>query len=148
MPIKLSSSSLYNLNTCQKPLREFVSSLIKRLDYAADPLLLDISIICGLRGKEDQNKAVAAGSSKLLWPKGKHNNSKLPIIPKNIDNLPEIYKSKAIDIVPYPIDWSNIERFELLSAYGKMCLVDLGLDKTISWGGDWAWKDYPHWELC
>ena len=49
----------------------------------------DITVIEGLRSQERQNELVAQGKSKTKF--GKH------------------VAGKAVDIAPYPIDWSSIK---------------------------------------
>lgn len=55
--------------------------------------VMNITVLTGHRGKEEQDKAVAEGKSKTPWPTGKHNS------------LP----SQAIDISPWPIplNWGS-----------------------------------------
>ena len=91
---------------------------------------IDCSVLCGYRGKEEQEAAYRDGNSRLHFPESKHNH------------LPSL----AVDVVPYPIDWQNIERFKTFGAFVKKTAEELGI--TIRWGGDFkTWKDYPHYEL-
>jgi len=54
--------------------------------------------------------------------------------------------SRAIDIVPYPVDWKDINRFFRMAGIVQVIAVDLAV--TLDWGGDWTrFKDYPHFEL-
>jgi peptidoglycan L-alanyl-D-glutamate endopeptidase CwlK len=57
----------------------------------------------------------------------------------------------AADVVPYPIDWRNLERFHELAGVVKavaFTLKDAGLiESDIEWGGDWTWKDLPHYQV-
>ena len=65
-----------------------------------------------------------------MWPNGKHNKK----------------PSLAVDVVPYPVDWSDIERFIRFGWFVKGLAIGLGI--KIRWGGDWKrFKDYPHFEL-
>lgn len=53
---------------------------------------------------------------------------------------------KAVDLVPYPVDWNDLNKFRKISVAVKAAAVELNVE--ISWGGDWArTKDYPHFEL-
>ena len=125
---KLSKTSLDRLKTCDPRLQDVVSAAINRIDFA---------VLCGHRGKQDQDDAVARGFSKTPWPKSKHN-----LIP-----------SKAVDLAPYPIDWQNLDRFKALA----MVMMDEAakLHVKIVWGADWnknglpddKFKDYPHFQL-
>lgn len=52
----------------------------------------------------------------------------------------------AFDIVPYPIDWNDIDKFKALSKIIKAAAEIVGV--KLVWGGDWtSSKDYPHYEL-
>jgi peptidoglycan L-alanyl-D-glutamate endopeptidase CwlK len=98
--------------------------------------VMDFTVICGHRNKADQDKAYAAGHSKLKFPRSKHNS----------------WPSLAVDVVPYPLDWKDIDAFKRLGvvikqAWASMSEAERG-GYTLSWGGDWtSFRDYPHWEL-
>jgi peptidoglycan L-alanyl-D-glutamate endopeptidase CwlK len=54
--------------------------------------------------------------------------------------------SMAIDVAPYPIDWSDFEKFHELAGFIKATAIEHGIH--IKWGGDWkSFQDMPHWEL-
>jgi hypothetical protein len=90
----------------------------------------DITVVWGYRGERTQTKAFEEGYSDLEWPKSRHN-----LVP-----------SLAIDVVPYPIDWNDIERFIELSWVIKGVISVL--ECPLEWGGDWTTrKDYAHWQL-
>jgi peptidoglycan L-alanyl-D-glutamate endopeptidase CwlK len=124
---KFSQRSLERLNTCHPVLRRLMLMAIETSDF---------TVLCGHRGKADQDAAVAAGNSKLQWPRSKHN----------------MYLSHAVDIAPYPIDWHDEARFnsvakEVKRAWSAMTEeAKMGYD--LSWGGDWvSFRDLPHWEI-
>ena len=119
---KLNKRSLDNLAQCHPNLQKIAAEAIKEFDFI---------VICGHRGKEDQNKAYAMGKSKLKWPNSKHN--KVP--------------SLAMDIVPWPLDWND------LKAFGKMLKVIEKVAKAegirIRLGRDFkGFADWPHVELA
>ena len=96
----------------------------------------DFSVICGHRTEEEQNEAYRKGYSKLKYPRSKHN--KIP--------------SMAVDVVPYPLDWSDIASFKELAEHIKSVWSTMEYENaTGDWelvhGGDWKMRDYPHWEL-
>lgn len=128
---RYSKSSLEKLEMCHPDLRLLFNRVIQ---------IIDCSIIEGHRNEAEQNKAYTDGKSKLKYPDSKHN--KVP--------------SMAIDVVPYPIDWNDRERFYLLA--GIVYSVSESLNIKIRWGGDWkrtilsgertnSFDDLPHWEL-
>ena len=118
---KFGKKSKNNLNQCHPDLQDILNEAIK---------IYDFSVICGHRSEKEQNEAYNKGNSKLKWPQSKHNS------------LP----SCAVDIVPFPIDWSDLERFNRLVgiiqgiAQSKGIKIRLGADFNSS-------KDYPHIEL-
>lgn len=124
---KFSNASKQRLATCHEDIRTVCNELIKYIDF---------SVICGHRGKADQDKAFKEGKSKLQFPKSAHN----PI------------PSHAVDITPYPLDWNDIGSFkELHGAFVVVAqkLKEEGKIKSeFVWGGNWKkLKDYPHYEL-
>lgn len=113
---KFSKRSLAQLETCHRDLKRIANELIKEMD---------VVVICGHRNKADQEKAVAGGFSKVHFPNSKHNS------------LP----SRAMDVVPYPINWEARAKF--LEMRKKMLEIAKRLNipvRTISW-------DLPHIEL-
>lgn len=117
----LSKRSLKNLANVHPLLVILAHELEKRMR---------IVVIQGHRGKDLQDKYFEEGTSKLKFPKSKHNA------------LP----SEAIDVCPRPIDWSHIEGFKQMGAFAKEIAAELGI--SIRWGGDWdKFKDYVHIEL-
>jgi len=109
------------LKTCDERIITVLNEAIKHYDF---------SVLCGYRTEEEQNKAYTSGASKLKYPKSNHNH----------------FPSKAVDIVPYPIDWENLQRFHELSEVIKKACDTVG-ERDLHWGYDlWKW-DMPHWEL-
>jgi len=118
---RYSKRSLDRLATCHQDLQDLFNYVIKTEDCA---------ILCGHRGEQEQNDAFDKGYSKLRYPHSRHNS------------MP----SKAVDVMPYPIDWGNIPR---IITFGNTVLqIAKSLDIDIDWGGNWQYfKDYPHYEL-
>lgn len=126
---RLSHRSKKRLATCHPDLQRLCNELIKEIDF---------TVIFGHRSVEEQQKLYAKGRSA---PGPKVTNCD-GIRFKSRHN----YKpSLAVDLAPYPIDWQDIERFKDLGARAKQVADRLGI--KVSWGGDWKWKDYPHFEL-
>jgi peptidoglycan L-alanyl-D-glutamate endopeptidase CwlK len=126
---KFGIKSTENLKTCHPDLQLLFGVVVREFDC---------SIICGHRGQDDQNDAYRSGKSQLEWDKSKHNKS----------------PSLAVDVVPYPVDWQDINRFYLFAGYVKKTAELLGI--SVRWGGDWDsdnntddqnFNDLPHWEL-
>ena len=107
---RFGSRSKSRLSTCDDRLQDLFKQVVKGFDC---------TVIEGHRGKEKQNAAYAKGNSKLKYPKGKHN--KMPSI--------------AVDVAPYPVDWSDRDRFLYFGGYVLGIAKQMGLN--IRWGGDW-----------
>ena len=132
MPI-FGTHSLAALGTCDDRLQRIAHEAIKHVDF---------SVVEGFRGEVEQNKAVAAGKSKLPFPQGRHNQQ----------------PSRAFDFAPYPPDWSDkttaIARFAFVAGVFKKCADDLGIKVRFGW--DWnrnmdprdeSFLDWDHIEL-
>ena len=102
--------SISRLKTCDQKLQELFYEVVKHFDC---------SIIEGHRGEERQNKAFADGNSKVKYPNGKHNQN----------------PSIAVDVAPYPIDWSDRDRFHYFGGFVLGVAKEMGMN--IRWGGDW-----------
>ncbi|WP_018694422.1 M15 family metallopeptidase [Algicola sagamiensis] len=132
---KFSIRSQERLNTCHPDLQLVFEEVVK---------VFDCSILCGHRDEQDQNQVFLEGKSQLKFPKSKHNT------------LP----SMAVDVVPYPIDWKNKQRFYYFAGTVMgiaQHLYESGkITHLIRWGGDWdrdtktddqTFMDLPHFEL-
>jgi peptidoglycan L-alanyl-D-glutamate endopeptidase CwlK len=126
---KFSKESLANLKTCDKRLRKLFNEVIKHFDC---------SIIGGYRSDSEQEFYFKKGLTKLRGGESKHN----------------LQPSQAIDVCPYPIDWSNHKRYILFAGYVKGIASQMNI--KIRWGGDWdsdnimkdqTFNDLPHFQL-
>ena len=54
-------------------------------------------------------------------------------------------KGKAVDIVPAPVTWDDLNKFKLINEAMQKAAQELGV--SLDWGGLWKNKDYPHWEI-
>lgn len=126
---QFSEISKKRLAECHPDLQKLMNEVIKKYD---------IVILCGFRGKDEQNKAFAEGKSKLQFPKSKHNTT----------------PSLAVDVAPYPLDWNDMKRWWHLAGYIKAKAEELGIAirQGCDWDGDNDFKDQkfvdlPHVEL-
>lgn len=118
---KFSERSLAKLGTCHRDLQDLFNEVIKHVDC---------TILCGHRGEAAQEKAVLKGYSKAHFPNSKHNT----------------FPSIAADVVPYPIDWSDKERFYYFA--GVVQGIASQRNINIKWGGSFkSFFDGPHYQL-
>ena len=118
------------LASCHPDLQRLFNEVVKGFDCA---------VIYGHRTVEEQQDLYAQGRTKPgkivtkldgVSKRSKHNES----------------PSLAVDVVPYPIDWDDLDAFRDLADHTKRVARDLGIG--VVWGGDWSrFRDYPHWEL-
>ena len=126
---KFSQRSLDNLKNVDERLVRICNELIKRIDF---------TVIEGYRTRERQKELFDKGFSKIdgISKKGKHN----------------YFPSRAVDIIPYkkghnPFDGSkeSEEMFYELAEQFKKVAKELNI--VIVWGGDWEFKDLPHFQI-
>lgn len=126
---KFGKASNARLDQCHPDLQRLFREVVK---------YHDCTVICGHRGKEEQEEAFRTGRSKLRFPRSKHN--KFPAL--------------AVDVVPYPIDWKDTSRFYFFAGYVLGVAQRMGIN--IRWGGDFnrdlnlkndSFIDMPHFEL-
>ena len=108
-----SKKSEARLNTCHPDLQAVCRELIKQYDFA---------VLCGHRGKAEQNAAFDAGNSRLIYPQSKHNSK----------------PSLAVDI-------ALLHRFDALA---RLMRERGEIESEFEYGADWeSFKDYPHVEI-
>ena len=90
--------------------------------------VMDFSVLCGHRSREEQNAAFDAGASQVRWPNSRHN----PAV------------AEAVDLAPWPIDWKDTERFYQLAGVMLACAAEEGVE--LDGGFRWRW-DEGHFEL-
>ena len=122
-------NSRRRLATCHEDLQDLFNEVIK---------YIDCSVLEGNRSKERQNQLYEEGKTEVRYPNGRHN-----AVP-----------SCAVDVVPYPVDWDDRERFHLFA--GFVLGIAQSMEINIRWGGDWnknfevddnKFDDFPHFEL-
>lgn len=130
MSYKFSKKSLEKLNTCHPDIQKICHELIK---------IMDVTVLEGVRTKEQQEEYVRKGMSKTM-------NSKHL---KQADGY-----SHAVDLAPYPIDWNDRERFAYMQGMVRGIALQLGVNirSGIDWDSDGQIKDHtffdgPHFEL-
>ena len=126
---KFGKRSKERLATCEGDLQMLFREVIR---------YVDCSILEGHRSKDRQNSLYEEGKTKVKYPRGRHNAS----------------PSRAVDVVPYPIDWEDRERMTLFAGFVLGIASQMGIN--IRWGGDWdkdfevkdnKFDDFPHFEL-
>ena len=126
---KFGKRSRERLETCDKRLQKVFNEVIK---------YVDCSVLEGHRDERRQDKLYEEGKTKVRYPMGRHNSK----------------PSRAVDVVPYPVDWNDRERFHLFAGFVLGMARRMGI--TLRWGGDWnmnfevddnKFDDFPHFEV-
>lgn len=119
--MELSKTSIQKLNTCHIDLQKLIYAVAKEEKCA---------VICGFRGRYEQEKAYMQGKSKARFGQSKHN----------------FKPSLAVDVVPLPLDWNDIPAFEHLGEKIMAKAEEMGI--KVKWGKNFkGLVDYPHFEL-
>lgn len=111
-------------------------SLVAVFKRACETMPFDVTVLEGLRSYERQQELLKQGATKVSVSRHMSGN--------------------ALDIAPYPIDWNDLERFQIVAEHMFKAAKELGI--TIRWGGTWErsftkpvkWAkflDAPHFEL-
>ena len=119
MTYKLGTRSLQSLSGVHPDM----VAVVKR---AIEITGVDFTVIEGIRNINRQRELFKAGKSTTM-------NSRH-------------ITGHAVDMVPWPVDWEDLERFEVMSEAMKTAAEELEI--PIVWGGDWkSFYDAPHFEL-
>lgn len=114
-----SGRSRANLQTCEDDLITLFNAVIEKYDC---------TVLQGHRSMEEQKQLFRDGKTKTLASKHLHS------------------PSKAVDVMPYPIDWEDIQGQHEFAAVVLATAVELGI--KVKWGGHFkTFYDAPHWEI-
>ena len=142
---RFSKRSKNNLATADIKLQQLFNAVIE--DF-------DCTVIYGHRTPEEQFELFKKGREKKdgWWVKtGKTVTNLDGNIKKSKHNY---YPSKAVDVVPFPLDWEDIDSFLALKEVVLRKAKELNIQ--VIWGADWDMdgdikehllQDYPHWEI-
>ena len=133
MPFRLSRRSLRHLAECHPILQAIVREAIRTTT-------VDFAVIDGARSTEEQAEYVRRGVSKTM------------------DTMHRVHSdgwSWAVDLVPWHDGRlvhtrKGAEERALWDAVATAmwdAVVTIGCPGMVEWGGEWAWKDYAHWQL-
>ena len=123
------TTSIRKLSECDERIQIVLNDVIKEFDC---------SVICGYRDEAEQEELFRVGKSHVQYPNSKHN----------------VRPSLAVDVVPYPVNWQDRERFTYFAGYVMGVAASHGI--RLRWGGDWNgdwhvrdnhFDDLPHFEL-
>ena len=118
MGYKLGTRSLQNLSGVHPDMQAVVKKAIEITE-------VDFTVIEGIRHIDRQRQLLKEGKSTTL-------NSRH-------------ITGHAVDMVPWPVDWEDLDRVETMAEAMKDAAEELVI--SIVWGGDWkSFYDAPHFE--
>ncbi|MBF0263563.1 MAG: M15 family peptidase [Magnetococcales bacterium] len=111
---KFSKTSLKNLSQCDHHLQILFGEVIKKIDC---------TVVCGHRGKTDQDAAYLSHRSQVRWPESKHNRT----------------PSLAVDVVPCIGGKPSWEDHDCYLFSGKVMgyVNTMNMEAKIRCGADW-----------
>ena len=119
MSYKLGTRSMQSLSGVHPDLVDVVKLAITITE-------VDFTVIEGIRNINRQRQLYKAGKSTTM-------NSRH-------------ITGHAVDMVPWPVDWEDLERFNVMAEAMKTAAEVQEI--PIVWGGDWkSFYDAPHFEL-
>lgn len=123
MVYRFGKKSCERLEQCDIRLQTLCNRMLERSSF-------DMTVTCGHRTEEEQEKAFKEGKSKAHFGQSKHNE----------------YPSRAVDICPYPINWDIKDpRWAEMVALAYDTAREIGI--RIRCGYFFSFKDGPHIEL-
>ena len=140
MAFTLSKASLDKLQGVHPKLVNVVKRVIELTKQ-------DFKVLEGVRTPERQKELYAQGRTKpgpkVTWT-----------LTSNHFVNPKTGYGHAVDLVPYPVDWETLSKFDAIQKAMFAAAKELGV--TIRWGADWdqdgkprerGESDSPHFEI-
>lgn len=122
-------------------------NLVEVVKRAIELTSQDFMVLEGVRTPERQRELYAQGRTKpgpkVTWTLTSNHF-------KQKDGF-----GHAVDLVPFPVDWEDLKKFDAVSKAMFTAAKELGI--KIRWGKDWDMdgksgekgeSDSPHWELA
>lgn len=122
---EFSERSKKKLESCHFKLQELFNEVIK---------YFDCTILEGHRDEQRQNELFETGFSKVKFPDSKHNK----------------FRSEAVDVAPYPINYQDRDRFYYFAGFVKGIAATKGINLVCGcdWDNDTDLHDQTFMDLC
>lgn len=131
--------------------------LVRVLELAISRSPIDWMILEGVRTVERQHSLYGQGrTAAQLRAKGvdpRHAKPTMPTVTWTLKS--NHFTGKAVDVVPYPVDWDTPAKFDAIAKAIFAAADELGV--KVRWGADWdqdgnprerGESDSPHFELA
>ena len=135
-------TSRNRLLTCDLDIQSLFLEVVKHIDC---------SIICGLRTTQEQQALYAQGRT-TPGPIVTNLDGIIKRSRHQVDNPYDL--CRAVDAVPYPIDWNDRDRFYNFIGFvrGVASQMNIPILSGSDWDSDYilndqSFYDLPHWEL-
>ncbi len=127
------------------------STLVNVVERAIEISEQDFMVVEGVRSKEQcyinygKGRTAAQCSSKSVPIQyAQPNLAKVTWLNNPLSS--KHTTGQAVDLVPYPVDWNDLNKFKNIAIAMKQAAKELNV--SMDWGGDWtSSKDYPHFEI-
>lgn len=131
-------------------------AVVKRAIEISD---VDFMVLEGVRSKEQcminygKGRTAAQVQAKGI-PARYANPSAAKVTWLNDPFASKHVSGKAVDLVPYPVDWNDLKKFDLIAQAMLQAAKELGV--PVRWGADWdndgkprerGESDSPHFEI-
>jgi hypothetical protein len=131
-------TSRKRLETCAPAIQKILNEAIK---------IIDFSVMEGHRSTEKQFEYYQKGRELIdgKWVVTEPGEKITNIDGINKKSQHNYAPSMAVDLAPYPTGYTSLKEFYRLA--GVIETIADRLEIKIKWGGDWSWKDHPHFEI-
>lgn len=130
---QFSKKSLGKLSTVHTDLITLFSECVKHRDC---------TVTSGIRTMEEQ---------QALYAQGRTTDGNIVTYRDGTERRSNHQSGDAVDVVPYPTMWSDIDELKSFGSFVQGLAIGLKkcglIQSDITWGGDWNFKDYPHYEI-
>lgn len=142
---KLSKASIERISQCDVRLQRVFNKVIQEFDF---------TVTCGHRTQGEQLQLFKQGRTLTNGEWIKTGKTVTNIDGYKKKGKHNYFPSLAIDVVPYPVDWNDLDRFKELHKVVMRVASEEGVE--LVWGADWdsdgdiaehSLQDYPHYEL-
>jgi len=130
---EFSARSLEKLESVHQDLQTVFKEVVRHFDC---------TVVSGMRTQEEQ---------QALYAKGRTVDGVIITYKDGIERRSRHQDGLAVDVVPYPTMYTDEYKMIHFGWFVKGVAATLKrygqIENDIDWGGDWDWKDLPHFQI-